>query len=67
MAHTIYVDLSAKVEHWTKASAVAASNDHCRVLIVTGKVKQGHESISRNDTEASQSAIECWPHWSSLW
>lgn len=40
MAHVLYVDLSAKVEHWTKDSAVAVSNDHTRVYLVRGKAKQ---------------------------
>jgi hypothetical protein len=40
MAHIVYVDLSAKVEQWTRASAVAMSNDGRRVYLVSGKVKQ---------------------------
>ncbi len=36
----VYVDLSAKVEHWTKASAIAVSNGGSRVYLITGKVKQ---------------------------
>ena len=40
MAHTLYVDLSAKVDHWTKDSAVAVSNDGCHVFLASGKVKQ---------------------------
>jgi len=47
MAHVLYVDLSAKAEHWTKASAVAAANDHCRVYIVSGKVKQRARRLIR--------------------
>ena len=40
MGYVLYVDLSAKVEQWTKDSAVAISNDHCRVYLVPKKVKQ---------------------------
>lgn len=40
MAHIVYIDLSAKVEQWTKASAVAMANDMSRTLWVSSKVKQ---------------------------
>jgi hypothetical protein len=36
----VYVDMSAKTEHWTLASAVAMSNDLAWVCLVSGKVKQ---------------------------
>ena len=48
MAHVLYVDLSAKVEHWTKDSAVAVSNDHCRVYLVTGKAKQKARALIKS-------------------
>ena len=48
MACVLYVDLSAKVEHWTKDSAVAISNDHCRVLFVPGKTKQRARALIRS-------------------
>lgn len=41
MAITVYVDLSAKVEQWTRNSAVAMANEEvCRVYLVSSKVKQ---------------------------
>lgn len=40
MGHTVYVDLSAKVEHWTLASAVAVCNGGQWVCYVSGKAKQ---------------------------
>ena len=48
MAHVLYVDLSAKVEHWTKDSAVAVSNDHCRVILVPGKAKQKARALIKS-------------------
>ena len=48
MAHVLYVDLSAKVEHWTKDSAVAVSNDHCRVFLVPGKAKQKARALIKS-------------------
>ena len=47
MAHILYVDLSAKAEQWTKASAVAASNDHNRVLLITAKAKAQIRQVIR--------------------
>ena len=38
--HIVYVDMSAKAEQWTQASAVALSNDLSWVCLVPGKVKQ---------------------------
>jgi hypothetical protein len=41
VANTAYIDLSAKVEQWTQASAIAIANDdQCRVYMVPSKVKQ---------------------------
>ena len=41
MAITVYIDLSAKLEQWTQASAIAMANDEiCRVHLVPSKVKQ---------------------------
>lgn len=40
MPHIVYVDLSAKVEQWTRGSAVAMSNDASRTIFVSSKVKQ---------------------------
>jgi hypothetical protein len=41
MAHTIYVDLSAKVEQWSKDTAVAFSNDGIMaVRLVSSKTKR---------------------------
>jgi hypothetical protein len=41
VAVTVYVDLSAKLEQWTQASAIAKANDeYCRVYFVPSKVKQ---------------------------
>ena len=48
MAHVLYVDLSAKVEQWTKDSAVAVSNDHCKVYLVPSKVKQKARALIKN-------------------
>jgi hypothetical protein len=36
----VYVDMSAKVEQWTRDSAVAACNDDEIILLVPGRVKQ---------------------------
>lgn len=36
----VYVDVSAKVEQWNRDSAVVASNDSLRILLVPGRVKQ---------------------------
>lgn len=38
--HIVYVDMSAKAEQWTQASAVAIANDLSWVCLVPGKVKQ---------------------------
>jgi hypothetical protein len=40
VAYIVYIDLSAKVEQWTRHSAVAVSNDTSWVLLVPSKVKQ---------------------------
>jgi hypothetical protein len=40
MSYTAYVDLSAKIEQWTKDSAVAISNGESKVYLVTARVKQ---------------------------
>lgn len=41
MAVTVYIDLSAKLEQWSKASAIAMANDgQQRVYLVSSKVKQ---------------------------
>lgn len=41
VAIIVYVDLSAKLEQWTLASAIAMANDdQCRVFYVPSKVKQ---------------------------
>lgn len=40
MAYVVYVDLSAKTEHWTQGSAVAVTNDLSWVCQVPGRVKQ---------------------------
>lgn len=47
MAHAVYIDLSAKAEQWTRASAVAMSNEGCRVYMVSGKVKQRARRLIR--------------------
>lgn len=47
MVHAVYVDLSAKAEQWARASAVAMSNDGCRVYLVSGKVKQQARRLIR--------------------
>lgn len=38
--HTVFVDISTKVEEWDKDSVVAMSNDHNRALLITAAVKQ---------------------------
>jgi hypothetical protein len=38
--YTAYVDLSAKIEQWTKDSAVAISNGESTVFLVPARVKQ---------------------------
>jgi hypothetical protein len=40
VSYTAYVDLSAKIEQWTKDSAVAVSNGESKVYLVTARVKQ---------------------------
>lgn len=40
MPHIVYIDLSAKVEQWVRASAVAMSNGASRTILLTGKEKQ---------------------------
>jgi hypothetical protein len=40
MAYVAYVDVSAKIEQWTKDSAIALSNGKSRVYLVKSKVKQ---------------------------
>lgn len=47
MAGVFYIDLSAKVDHWAKASAVATSNGHSRVYLVTGSTKQKARALIR--------------------
>lgn len=47
MAHAVYIDLSAKAEQWTRPSAVAMSNEDCRVYMVSGKVKQRARRLIR--------------------
>ena len=48
MAHVLYVDLSAKAEQWTKASAVAAANGHSRILLISAKTKGRIRQTIRN-------------------
>lgn len=48
MAHVLYVDLSAKIEHWTRDSAIAVSNGHSRVYLVTGKTKRKARSLIKS-------------------
>lgn len=38
--HVVKIDLSAKIEQWTKKSAVVASNGITRSILATGRVKQ---------------------------
>lgn len=40
VAYIVYVDLSAKIEQWSRDSAVAASNGHCRVFLIRAQTKQ---------------------------
>ncbi|HHY55122.1 MAG TPA: hypothetical protein GYA08_06765 [Chloroflexi bacterium] len=40
MSYTVYVDVSAKLEQWSKASAVAVSNGATIVCFVPARVKQ---------------------------
>jgi hypothetical protein len=41
VAITVYIDLSAKLEKWTQASAIAMANDNLyRVYLVPSKIKQ---------------------------
>lgn len=40
MAHIVYIDLSAKMEQWNRDSAIAISNDTCKVYLVRAKEKQ---------------------------
>ena len=47
MAHVLYVDLSAKAEQWTKASAIAAANGHSRVILVSSRTKQRGRLVIR--------------------
>ncbi len=39
-SYTVYVDMSAKLEQWSKASAVAVSNGDTVVCFVSARVKQ---------------------------
>lgn len=40
VSYTVYVDVSAKLEQWSKASAVAVSNGATIVCFVPARVKQ---------------------------
>ena len=40
MAHVVYVDLSAKVEHWQTDSAVAVTDGFAATYLIPGPVKQ---------------------------
>ena len=40
MPHVVYVDLSAKVEHWTKTTIVARSNESSITLLVSSRTEQ---------------------------
>jgi hypothetical protein len=37
--HTVYIDISAKIEDWTKPSFIAMANGHSRALLVRPDVK----------------------------
>ena len=56
MWHSVEVDLSAKAEQWTKASAVAVANDGHWTYFIPGKVKQRLRSAltSRHGTQNLQ-------------
>ena len=45
MPSVVYVDMSAKVEQWSKNSAVAASNGFSHVCLVPSRVKQKAKGI----------------------
>ena len=47
MAHLLYVDLSAKAEQWTNASAVAAANGHTYTILVGSRAKQRARQMIR--------------------
>jgi hypothetical protein len=48
VAITVYVDLSAKVEQWTRDSAVAAANDDLsRILFISSRIKQQARQLSK--------------------
>ena len=55
MPHIVYIDISAKIEHWTKDSVVAIANDEARAYLVTGKSKQRARQLIR-DLYGSKSA-----------
>jgi hypothetical protein len=40
MSHTVSVDLSAKVEQWSKNTAIVFSNEICGSILVSKKVKK---------------------------